>query len=121
MLLKDFYKVLESSKEEETFVTKISIEKSHSLYAGHFPDRPVTPGVILMHLFKEEAERRTNKNLALIKATNVKFMAVVDPNTSDKVILETKIIEENGITKVQGVAKQNDALALKFNALYKAV
>ncbi|MDN3593978.1 hydroxymyristoyl-ACP dehydratase [Zunongwangia endophytica] len=121
MLLKDFYKVLESSKEEETFITKIYIEKSHSLYSGHFPDRPVTPGVILMHLFKEEAERRTSQNLGLIKASNVKFMAVVDPNTSDEVILETQITEEEGITKVKGIAKQNNALALKFNALYKAV
>ena len=52
MLLKDFYTVLESSQQEDTFITKLSIEKTHPLYAGHFPERPVTPGVILMQLFK---------------------------------------------------------------------
>ena len=121
MLLKDFYTVLESSQQEDNFVTKISIEKTHPLYAGHFPDRPVTPGVILMQLFKEEAERRTGKSLALINATNVKFMAVVDPNTCNHLILESKITEDGEAIKVRGVAKQNDALALKFSALYKAV
>ncbi|UAB83489.1 hydroxymyristoyl-ACP dehydratase [Zunongwangia sp. SCSIO 43204] len=121
MLLKDFYKVLESTQQEDTYITKLSIEKTHPLYAGHFPNRPVTPGVILMHLFKQEAERRTNKSLTLVKANNVKFMAVVDPNTSDELILETKISLEGEIVKVRGVARQNDALALKFSALYKAV
>ncbi|SFC08200.1 3-hydroxyacyl-[acyl-carrier-protein] dehydratase [Zunongwangia mangrovi] len=121
MLLKDFYTVLESSEQEDTFTTKISIEKTHPLYEGHFPDRPVTPGVILMQLFKEEAERRTGKSLALKNASNVKFMAVVDPNTCDHLVLESKISVEDDLIKVRGVARQNEALALKFSALYKVV
>lgn len=121
MLLKDFYTVLESSQQEDTFITKLSIEKTHPLYAGHFPERPVTPGVILMQLFKEEAERRTGKSLALQHANNVKFMAVVDPNTCDHLILESHITEEDGIIKVRGIARQNEALALKFSAVYKTV
>lgn len=121
MLLKDFYKVVSSSKKEHHFVTEISINKSHPLYQGHFPDRPVTPGVILMQLFKEQAETCIGKRLALQKAVNVKFMAVVDPTSCANLLLETQIEEIDNYYKVKGIARQNGEIALKFNATYNPV
>jgi len=121
MLLKDFYSVTSSSELEGEFITEVKINKDHDLYRGHFPDRPVTPGVILMQLFKEEAERRSNKKLQLETALNVKFMAVVDPNICENLILQSSIINEDGIIKLKGIAKQNDIISLKISATYKPV
>jgi len=121
MLLKDFYSVISSTELEGEFVTEVEINKDHDLYRGHFPDRPVTPGVILMQLFKEEAERRSNKKLQLVTATNVKFMAVVDPNVCEKLLLQSSIVSENGIFKLKGIAKQNDSISLKISASYKPI
>lgn len=121
MLLKDFYSVTSSSELEGEFITEVKINKEHQLYKGHFPDRPVTPGVILMQLFKEEAERRSNKKLQLETALNVKFMAVVDPNICENLILLSSIINEDGIIKLKGIAKQNDIISLKISATYKPV
>jgi len=121
MLLKDFYSVVSSTELEGEFITVVKINKEHDLYRGHFPDRPVTPGVILMQLFKEEAERRSNKKLQLVTATNVKFMAVVDPNLCEKLTLQSSIMSENGILKLKGIAKQNDTISLKISATYKSI
>ncbi|WP_417887466.1 hydroxymyristoyl-ACP dehydratase [Zunongwangia sp.] len=121
MLLKDFYKVISSSKETNQFVTEISINKNHPLYKGHFPNRPVTPGVVLMNLFKEETERQVGCLLALQKAVNVKFMAVVDPTSCANLVLETQIDQVDNEYKVKGIARQNGEMALKFNAIYKAI
>ncbi|HKL35788.1 MAG TPA: hypothetical protein VJ899_05825, partial [Salegentibacter sp.] len=86
---------------------------------GHFPGRPVTPGVILMHLFKEEAERQCGCKLQFKKGTNVKFMAVVDPHIDAILNLETEITEEDKEVKIKGVARNKDGVSLKINSLYK--
>ncbi|WP_010232058.1 hydroxymyristoyl-ACP dehydratase [Gillisia marina] len=121
MLLKDFYSVISSTELEGEFITEVKINKDHELYNGHFPDRPVTPGVILMQLFKEEAERRSNKKLQLATAANVKFMAVVDPNVCEKILLQSSIFFEDGLVKLKGIAKQNDSISLKISATYRSV
>ncbi|RKS53147.1 3-hydroxyacyl-[acyl-carrier-protein] dehydratase [Gillisia mitskevichiae] len=121
MLLKDFYSVTSSTELEGEFITEVKINKDHELYKGHFPDRPVTPGVILMQLFKEEAERRSNKKLQLMTAANVKFMAVVDPNVCEKLILQSSIVLDDGHFKLKGIAKQNDSISLKISATYKSI
>ncbi|QED36986.1 hydroxymyristoyl-ACP dehydratase [Antarcticibacterium arcticum] len=119
MLLKDFYTVDSTSRKGEMYATRLSINKAHEIYKGHFPDMPVTPGVILMQLFKEEAERNTGKKLLLEKASNVKFTAVVDPNKDEKLILNTIITEGTEGVNLKGTAENNNATALKINAFYK--
>lgn len=121
MLLKDFYAVTSSTELEKEFITEIKINKNHELYEGHFPGKPVTPGVVLMQLFKEEAERRSNKKLQLATASNVKFIAVVDPSVHNHLILKSSIIFENGILELKGIATQNDVISLKINATYKII
>ncbi len=121
MLLKEFYSVVNSEKIENEFVTEIRINKDHAVYKGHFPGLPVTPGVILMQLFKEEAERQTNTKLQLEKALNVKFMAGVDPNTEDRFFLYSEILQEQGVVKLKGIAKHKGNISLKINSVYKIV
>jgi len=119
MLLKNFYDVLSTSEEDGKHFTQIKINKEHEIYRGHFPGRPVTPGVILMNLFKEEAERQSGNKLQFIKGSNVKFMAVVDPNTDAVLNLETEITEENQEIKLKGIAKNSAGISLKINSFYK--
>lgn len=119
MLLKDFYTVLHTRQVEGEFITEIRIDKDHRLYQGHFPGRPVTPGVVLMQLFKEEAERQFNCALELQSASNIKFMAVVDPNLGENFILKSSIEKENGSLKLKGIAQHNGCIALKINSIYK--
>lgn len=121
MLLKEFYSVVHSEKIENEFVTEIRINKDHAIYDGHFPGLPVTPGVILMQLFKEEAERQTNTKLQLKKASNVKFMAVVDPNTEDHFFLYSEIFQEQDVVKLKGIAKHKGNISLKISSEYKIV
>ncbi|CAN5300519.1 3-hydroxyacyl-ACP dehydratase [soil metagenome] len=121
MVLKDFYEVQSSHNSEGSYTTSLRINKDHEIYNGHFPGRPVTPGVILMQLFKEEVERLCNKTLSLEIASNVKFMAVVDPNLDDILIFKYDIEQTFEKISLKGVAENNKAIALKFNAVYKII
>lgn len=121
MLLEDYYTIKDTTSLEGQHTTVLKINKAHRLYDGHFPHRPVTPGVMLMQLFKEEAERSSGRTLQLKKAVNVKFMAVVDPNGDPELVLEYALEENEGDLSLKGVARHKEAIAIKFNALYKYV
>ena len=121
MLLKDFYSVVSSSQEEGKYITHIKINKDHQIYEGHFPNRPVTPGVILMQLFKEDAERRLANSLQLKNAHNVKFMAVVDPKIHNELFLEYHFEDNNQEIRLKGIAKTDEGISLKINAIYKLI
>lgn len=121
MQLKDFYSELNTVEKDGEFTTEISINKDHEIYIGHFPNMPVTPGVILMQLFKEEVEKRTKTRLQLQNAVNVKFMAVVNPNLSDKFLLQSQITREDNLIRLKGIAKHLDKIALKINSTYKII
>jgi len=56
MVLKDFYTVSGSEENENIYTTSLKVNGAHEIYKGHFPNRPVTPEVVLMQLFKDEAE-----------------------------------------------------------------
>lgn len=119
MLLKDFYSVGKSLKNGPDCCTEIKINKNHILYNGHFPNRPVTPGVILMQLFKEEAERLSLQKLQLEKAVNVKFTAVVDPNEDENLKLISTIEVHPETVVLKGVGEHKNAIALRINAVYR--
>ena len=119
MLLKDFYSVESSREDNGRYFSHLKINKDHQLYEGHFPNRPVTPGVILMQLFKEDAERRIRKPLRLKNANNVKFMAVVDPLIHNELFLEYGFENDNKEISLKGIAKTNEGISLKINAVYR--
>lgn len=121
MILEDFYQVSGTETTEDTIITILKVNKNHKIYQGHFPGRPVTPGVVLMQLFKEEAERIFDQKLQLVRADNVKFTAVFDPTQDDELILESQLAETGEYIKLKGIAKNKTGIVLKINSLYKAI
>ncbi|MCM4156765.1 hydroxymyristoyl-ACP dehydratase [Gramella sp. AN32] len=119
MVLDNFYSVKSSVENNGFHITEVEINKGHELYKGHFPNRPVTPGVVLMHLFKEEVERISNKKLQLVRANNVKFTAVCDPNNDPNLILESEIEDAGEFFKLKAIAKNKNGIVLKINSLYQ--
>ena len=119
MLLEDFYTIGDSTHNNGEYITEIKINRHHPVYQGHFPKKPVTPGVLLMQFFKEEAERQVGSLLQLDKAYNIKFMAVVDPNVDEIFTMFSSLEEKDGVIHLRGTAKHNGCIALKINALYK--
>jgi 3-hydroxyacyl-[acyl-carrier-protein] dehydratase len=121
MVLKDFYEVANTSVAGDSALTTLRVNKDHDIYKGHFPGRPVTPGVVLMQLFKEEAERIFDKDLQLVRAENVKFTAVFDPTQDNELILDSHLTETDEFVKLKGIAKNKNGIVLKISSLYKSL
>jgi 3-hydroxyacyl-[acyl-carrier-protein] dehydratase len=73
---------------KDIFAT-LSLNASHPIFSGHFPGQPVLPGVCMIQIAKELLEDALKKELALIKADQIKFLTVIDPRQT--VTFEAKV------------------------------
>lgn len=120
MLLKDFYKVNSiESKGESNYNALVFLNKDHDVFKGHFPGNPVTPGVCMMQIIKELCEEILDEKLMLKAASNVKFMALINPEVNPDLRLELSInSNEVGEIKVKNTTYFDDTIALKLSNTY---
>ncbi|GGH07712.1 3-hydroxyacyl-ACP dehydratase [Sphingobacterium alkalisoli] len=121
MLLQDFY-ILRSLEQidDQRYIVKITLNKDHDIFKGHFPDNPVTPGVCMIQIIKELTEGIVEKPLFMHKASNVKFMALINPEINPDLKLELDISGSGESEyKVKNVTYFDDTVALKLVSTYR--
>lgn len=121
MLIEGLYTVLTLEQNEQEVNAKVKLHKEHDIFKGHFPGNPIMPGVCMIQMIKELTEKLTGKELFLSVATNVKFMAKINPEENEVLDLNLKISEENGIIKVKNVSSFDETIALKLSTTFKIV
>ena len=119
-VLKDFY-TIQSKKEisEGKYSVEILLNKNHDIFKGHFPGNPVTPGVCMMQIVKDLSEEITQKKLFLSSASNVKFMAIINPEENPDLMLEFDINQTEEDIKVKNTTFFGEVIALKMSVNYK--
>ncbi|HMI08440.1 MAG TPA: hypothetical protein VK528_12895 [Flavobacterium sp.] len=123
MLLKDFYKIISlEQKEGVRYEAVLLINEKHDVFKGHFPGNPIMPGVCMMQIIKELTEQITKQTLMMQSLTNVKFMALINPDITPELRLELDITEtEDGIIKVKNTTCFHETVALKLSSAYKKI
>lgn len=122
MLLKDFYKITSLDKNENHHQAIIVVNEKHEVFKGHFPGNPIMPGVCMMQIIKELTEQVTDCQLILQTLSNVKFMALINPEVTPELRLELEILEtQDGLVKVKNASYFNDTTALKLSSVYKKI
>ena len=97
MLLNDFYKIASiTSKNDESqsmIDAALDLNKDHKIFEGHFPEVPIVPGVCMMQIVKELIELNVEKKLQVSEASNLKFLAVINPQEHSHLKAEVKFIQ----------------------------
>ena len=111
------YKIIEIS--DEKLIAKITLNKDHKIYKGHFSDMPITPGVCQLQMVKEILALELNKKLKLISAKDIKFLNMINPLEINELIIEVKLsILENGDIKINGLMTAENKKFLKIRAIF---
>ena len=118
MLLKDFYKINNLSVTENLATVNITINKDHDIFKGHFPGNPVTPGVCMMQIIKELTEEIVDKKLFMQSSSNIKFMAIINPNVNPDLELKLDITKTDTGYKVRNKTSFEETVALKLTTNY---
>ena len=121
MLLKDFYTVNQLDKlTENKYQAQVFLNASHEVFKGHFPGNPVTPGVCMMQIIKELTQEIVGVPLQMTASSNVKFMAIINPETNPELTLELDLVGDlDSEMKVKNTTKFGDTVALKLTNTYR--
>lgn len=123
MILQDFYKILSEEKVSDSkYTITILVNEKHEVFKGHFPGNPIMPGVCMIQIIKELTESITKSSLMIQSLTNVKFMALINPEVTPELRLELDVTTtEEGLVKVKNTTYFNDTTALKLSTVYKKI
>ncbi|WP_299430418.1 3-hydroxyacyl-ACP dehydratase [uncultured Maribacter sp.] len=121
MLIEGLYSVEDFTEEAGTVIATIKIYKEHDIFKGHFPGNPVMPGVCMIQIIKELTEKATGKQLFLSVSSNIKFMAIINPEKNATLKLTLTITEVEDAIKVKNTTSFEETLALKLSATFKII
>jgi len=121
MLIKGLYSIIDFKEEDGKVSATIKLNKHHEVFAGHFPGNPIMPGVCMIQIIKELTEKFIEKELFLSVCSNVKFMAIINPEKNEMIDVVLQISSENEMVKVKNTTSFDDTLALKLNATFKVL
>jgi len=121
MLIEGLYEVKAVEKTENGISAKVYLNKDHDIFKGHFPGNPVMPGVCMIQMIKELTEKEVGEELFLTRSTNIKFMAIINPETNPDLELTIDISQDNDELKVKNTTTFEDTVALRLNATFKVV
>lgn len=98
MLKNNFYSIQSQSASEQSLSAIINIDPNHEIFEGHFPGKPVVPGVCMIQIVKELLEAGFSKPMLFQKGNQIKFLQLLVPvkHESVEVNISWKTIE-NGI------------------------
>ena len=120
MPLNDLYTYEIVQSEAECIFAKISFDSSHAVYKGHFPDQPVTPGVVLIEITRNVLANMLQKSLQLVSAKELKFLNPIIPSTNNIVDLKIDFTLTDGAYKVQAIYTADDKTFTKIKGVFRA-
>jgi 3-hydroxyacyl-[acyl-carrier-protein] dehydratase len=118
MLLDQFYKYSISQHADNEISATIELNKTHSVFEGHFPDTPIVPGVIQVLMVKEILADCLDKELTLSSAKSIKFLSMINPNEIPKFQAKISYSENENNYKVKALLFEGDKNILKLIGNY---
>lgn len=109
------YKII--ARNEDCY--RLSFDASHPIYKAHFPGNPITPGVCLLEIVGKLTEQKTGLKLRFIRAKNIKFLSVLNPENTPHADFKLKINSEQPYIEVQAVIETTEGVVAKMTTYYE--
>lgn len=117
-LKNNLYTVTQYEQSAEGADFMLQLHKECFIYAAHFPEMPVTPGVCLLLMAKELLEEVVEQGLSLVEVKNAKFLAVVNPTIDQQLMCSLRKLStdaETSFVQVQATLKTATEVKAKLS------
>jgi 3-hydroxyacyl-[acyl-carrier-protein] dehydratase len=120
MLKNNFYSIQSQTVSEQSISTIITIHPEHEIFKGHFPGKPVVPGVCMIQIVKELLEAALKTTLLFQKGHQVKFLQLWIPVKEEAITIHInwKAAIENGL-QTNADFKKEDATIFKLSGIFQ--
>lgn len=101
MLIKDYYTIEGTSQQEGAYIFHIRLNPECSVYQGHFPSEPVSPGVCNIQMIKELAEQIADRSLFMSNLQLCRLTTLVTPQAHPTMVATLVMEEKEGTYKLR--------------------
>ena len=112
----DFFDIMAFDAAADGFKATAALHASHPVYEGHFPGRPVVPGVFTLALVRECASRAAGRALEYAEIRECKFLSALLPCEGLQVTLDFSF---PGGQNLSGTVRRGGETVLKLKAVMR--
>jgi len=100
MFLNELYSITDFIHSEDKLSAEIRLNVAHSIFEGHFPGMPVTPGVVQLQIVKELLGQHFQKKIRLKALRSCKFLHILNPNENPivRINIKWRMLDELEVT-----------------------
>lgn len=121
MLIQNFYQTIVLQETANlSYNAQIHLNAAHPIFKGHFPDNPVMPGICMIQIIKELTESVLKQELFMEQVSNVKFMALINPEKCAEITINFQVDPTSEKVKVKSNIEYQGTIALKMSSTYIA-
>lgn len=121
MLINQFFKIT-AIQSGLPHTVDVELNPEHEIYQGHFPGKPVAPGVCLVQMVKETLETILSQALFMENCSNIKFTAVLNPfeHPHVKIVIDHKKTE-NDFNEISASVSDGEIKFLSLKAKFREI
>lgn len=116
MLFHSFFNILTENINENQAEFDIQLNSEHSIFLGHFPMYPITPGVCITQMAVDLFSYIQKENYHLQKAKSIKFLNIIKPQETPQLTyqLNWEKIDCNTF-KIKALVHHQEQVFAKFD------
>lgn len=101
--------------------SRLKVNADDPIFMGHFPSLPVVPGVCMLQMVKEQLEDHLGQSLTLLRAANLKFLAVINPLENSELTTQISYSKDvEGVLTAEASISDGEKIFFKLvKAVYK--
>lgn len=119
MPLNDFFTYQIIHQQQLSIKALVTIDPAHRIYKGHFPEQPVTPGVVLIEILRQILSKALNKKLMFTAAKEIKFLTPVLPSETKEIEYVIETSQSEGSFTVNCVILQGEKVFTKIKGEFR--
>lgn len=96
MLRDNLYKLNSLAEDNGVFTAEITLLPDCPIYEGHFPGKPITPGVCLVQMAVETIEKIEGCQKNICEAKDIRFTSIIIPSENPAIHIELKKTDDSG-------------------------
>ncbi|MFN8308640.1 MAG: hypothetical protein U0T73_01635 [Chitinophagales bacterium] len=117
-----FYKLKSAQRTEQSIQAIITLQPHHAVFEGHFPERPVVPGVCQMQMAGEIFSSVIGERLQVQRVQSVKFPSPMEPVADREIAVQINFEKkEDGAFAINAIFSQHEPAMIfsRMKAVYQ--
>jgi 3-hydroxyacyl-[acyl-carrier-protein] dehydratase len=114
-----FYTVESISSFEGNVEAKIKFQAKHPIFNGHFPGKPIVPGVCMVQIVRELLEKQSGDQFRIVQGDHIKFLKFIDPITRPDVEVKISVKPSDLQLSINATLFDGDDVLFKFTGSFQ--